>query len=255
MYDVLLVDDDPRILDVTTRFLEQGGDMQVTTAQSGEEALGILGRQQFDAIVADYLMEGCDGIAVLKAVREGKCATGADTVFIILTGKSTQRTAIDALNYGADAYLRKGKKTEDLFGSLRDTIRAGILRHGRPAGAVSRDTPGGSSGATTDAADDPLVQRYAGSKQGVIIASCAGRILFMNQTVVALLGLPESGEGRQLTELIPDAAGDLALINRISSGLISTYRLPRGAQKPQATTRLSRATFRQEDAVIFELRV
>ena len=54
--------------------------------------------------------------------------------------------------------------------------------------------------------------------------------------------------------LVPDATGDLLLMNRLSMGLITKYRLPAGAPKTEATTRLSRVMFRQENAVLLEMR-
>jgi CheY-like chemotaxis protein len=237
---------------VTRRFLERDGDMHVTAVQSGEEALDLLSRERFDVIVADYLMGGCDGIAVLKAVRRGEVSTGTDPVFIILTGKSRERIAIDALNAGADYYLRKGRRPGEMLATLRLSILAGIERRGKPGTAEVTATvpPDG------DNADDSLISRFAGSRDGVIIASAGGRILFMNTLAVTLLGLPlpEAGIGRQLPDLVPDATGDLSLMNRLSTGLITKYRLPRGAPKTEATTRLSRVVFQEENAVLLELR-
>jgi CheY-like chemotaxis protein len=252
LLEILLVDDDAGILEVTRRFLERDGDMHVTAVQSGEEALDLLSRDLFDAIVADYLMGGCDGIAVLKAVRGGRCLTAADAVFIILTGKSRERIAIDALNAGADFYLRKGRRPGEMLATLRLSILAGIERRGQPGGADGA-APGAAKG---DHGIDPLINRFTESRDGVIIASTGGRILFMNSPAVTLLGLPlpEAGIGRQLPDLVPDATGDLSLMNRLSTGLITKYRLPRGAPKAEATTRLSRVTFRQENAVLLEMR-
>ena len=252
MLEILLVDDDPGILDVTRPFLERDGDMHITTARSGEEALVLLSQGRFDAIVADYLMEGCDGITLLKAVRGGQCIAGADPVFILLTGKSRERVAIDALNSGADYYLRKGRRPGEMLATLRSSILAGMERRGQlPATGMARPVP--SDG---DNGNDPLINRYTESRDGVIIASAGGRILFMNPLAVTLLGLPvpEGGIGRQLPDLVPDATGDLLLMNRLSMGLITKYRLPAGAPKTEATTRLSRVMFRQENAVLLEMR-
>jgi CheY-like chemotaxis protein len=250
LLEILLVDDDAGILEVTRRFLERDGDMHVTAVQSGEEALDLLSRDLFDAIVADYLMGGCDGIAVLKAVRGGRCMTAADAVFIILTGKSRERIAIDALNAGADFYLRKGRRAGEMLATLRLSILAGIERRGQPGDGSAPAAAKGDHGI------DPLINRFTESRDGIIIASTDGQILFLNSPAVTLLGLPlpEAGIGRQLPDLVPDATGDLSLMNRLSTGLITKYRLPRGAPKAEATTRLSRVTFRQENAVLLEMR-
>lgn len=254
MLAVLMVDDDPAILDVTRRFLERGGDMHVTTAESGEEALDLLSRERFDAIVADYAMGACDGITLLKAVRRG-AATG-DPVFIILTGKSREKVAIDALNAGADFYLRKGHQTDEMFASLRSSILDGTRRRRAPPAGPPHTSPPAASPPPAEA--DPILRRLNGSSEGAVIVSRDdGGILFMNQTAAPLLGLssPEAGVGRKILDLLPEAAGDLALLNRLSMGLISKYHLPAGASKREATTRLTRITFREKNAVLLEMRL
>lgn len=251
MLAVLLVDDEPDVLEVTRLFLEQDGDMRVATAGSGQEALGLLSRERFDAIVADLLMEGYSGIDLLKSVRGG--ATTGNPVFIILTGKSREKFAIEALNSGADYYLRKGRRITTMLATLRSSILAGIERRKPRAGEDTK--PPAASPPSVD--DDPLLHRLNASSEGAVIVSPDGGILFMNQTAAPLLGLasPEAGVGREVLDLIPEAAGDLALIRRVSMGLISKYRLPAGASKRETTTRLSRVTFRQADAVLLEMRV
>jgi CheY-like chemotaxis protein len=289
MLAVLLVDNDTDVLEVTRQFLEQDGDMRVTTAQSGQEALVLLARERYDAIVADCFMQGMTGIDLLKTVRRAGPESGAgygDPVFIIFTGKSREKIAIEAINSGTDYYIRKGHRTADVFATLKESILAGVRRRRQraggdtihpvrdetrsPSGVGARLTGGDDIPATPGTeiklqasrppavdADYPLLQRIAGSSEGIVIVSRDGAILFMNPAAAPLLGLasPEDGVGRKILDLIPEAAGDLALLSRISMGLISKFRLPDGASKREAVTRFSRVTFQQEDAVLLEIRV
>ena len=69
MISLLYVDDEPALLDLCRRFLEQEGDISVITVASAGEALALLASGKFDAIISDYQMPDIDGIAFLRTVR------------------------------------------------------------------------------------------------------------------------------------------------------------------------------------------
>ena len=69
MISVLYVDDEPDLLELCKIFLEQDGDFRVETVQSPLEALPLLEKNPYDAIVCDYQMPEMDGISLLKQVR------------------------------------------------------------------------------------------------------------------------------------------------------------------------------------------
>lgn len=310
MLSVLLVDDEPSVLEVTRRYLEQEGEMTVTTAASAEEALSLIPNRWFDAIVADYQLNTVTGIDLLKAVRgvpEGTGSTGYDPAFILLTGKSREKVAIDALNYGADYYLRKGRKTGEMLATLKVAIYYGVqkrhaLRGSLPLARSSGEgfhaavstsgervllpatsPPGGmqtvqllsswesaslgngakaansETDATPESHTDPdtaLISRLTQRRDGSMIVSPLGSILYIHPVAAPLLGLdsPEAGIGRQIGDLIPDASYDLVLLKRLSIGIISNYRLPQSRSRKEATITLSRITFRKEEAALIEFR-
>ncbi len=68
-YSILLVDDDPDILKGTGTNLEKKG-YQVTTADSGKKAIGLLNKDSFDLVITDLYMAPIDGIDVLKKIKE-----------------------------------------------------------------------------------------------------------------------------------------------------------------------------------------
>lgn len=127
MISILLVDDEASFLEVTRMFLEKGRGIRVTTATSAEKALELLSLQKFDAIVSDYAMPGMNGIEFMKQVK----AMDDETPFIIFTGKGREDVVIDALNFGASLYLRKGADPRNQFSDMVQKI-SGLVsyRHG-----------------------------------------------------------------------------------------------------------------------------
>jgi PAS domain S-box-containing protein len=115
----LYVDDEIDLLDLGKIYLEESGDFSVDTVTSAAEALDILNRNQYDAIVADYQMPKMDGIEFLKRVR----AANKTIPFILFTGRGREEVVIDALNNGADFYVQKGGDAASLFMELGHKIR------------------------------------------------------------------------------------------------------------------------------------
>lgn len=121
MIRVLLVDDDPAVLEVTKIFLEKSGDILVETKVSAARALSELNedRERYDVVISDYAMPEMDGISFLKEVRN----LGLDIPFILFTGKSREEVVIEALNSGADYYMQKDGDPKVLFAELSHQVR------------------------------------------------------------------------------------------------------------------------------------
>ncbi len=124
MIRVLLIDDEPDLLVIVKLFLEQDGDMAVTTAESAQAGLKFLADSQLDAIVCDYEMPGMNGIELLKTLR------GMDLTIpiIIFTGKGNEAVVIEALNNGADFYLQKGSDPRQKMEQLQQMIREAVVK-------------------------------------------------------------------------------------------------------------------------------
>lgn len=100
---ILVVDDEPEILEVLAFHLKVEG-FSVVTAASGEEGVERFETDSFDLLITDMKMPGMDGIDLLRYVK----ARDKDIEVIILTGYGTLENAIEALrNDGAYDYLRK----------------------------------------------------------------------------------------------------------------------------------------------------
>lgn len=115
MLSVLIIDDQQEVLDVIRPFLERFGDMTVHSLKSAKEAFSALNNHSFDAIIVDYDMPEIDGIQFLKIIR----SMGDSTPVIIFTGVGREYAAIEALNNGANFFLKKG---EDILPQLRDMV-------------------------------------------------------------------------------------------------------------------------------------
>ena len=122
MLSVMVVDDDPAILDVTRLVLERSHEISVRPVSSSREALDVLQKSSFDAIVLDYDLPEINGIEFLKIIR-GK---GDVTPVIIFTGVGRENAAIAALNNGANFFLKKGENMEMPFIELQRMIRHAV---------------------------------------------------------------------------------------------------------------------------------
>jgi two-component system response regulator HydG len=99
---VLVVDDDEPHATAVAESLERVG-YDCVVATSGSEGLGLIEEQVFDIIITDLIMEGVGGLEVLaKAKRELP-----EAEVVILTGHSTIKTAVTAMQAGASTYLTK----------------------------------------------------------------------------------------------------------------------------------------------------
>ena len=119
---ILLVDDDPFILEGIGEDLENQG-FKVTRADSGDRALELLAETDFDLVVTDLVMEDVDGIQVLKKAKD----LNAHTMVIILTGYGNMKSAIEALRHEADDYLLKPCESEELLYRVKQCLEKAEL--------------------------------------------------------------------------------------------------------------------------------
>ena len=125
---VLLVDDDPVHLELSEQFLKrQSSEYEIVQAETPEEAMNLLLEDSFDVAICDIdLGEGQPtGLDILEQVRENE----SDIPVIIFTGKSREEIAIQALNLGADYYIRKSSsKIEGLYAELSYYILTSVKK-------------------------------------------------------------------------------------------------------------------------------
>jgi len=99
---ILVVDDEAIIRDLLAKTLALA-EYDVDLAADGRAALERLRIIQYDLLIADLKMPGVDGLAVIREARRLR----ADIPVIIITGFSTEASAIEAVNLGVSGYLTK----------------------------------------------------------------------------------------------------------------------------------------------------
>ena len=131
MYQILLVDDDPHILEVNAAYLKQQG-YQVFCARDGRSALSIAKSAALDGVILDVDMPGLDGVTVCQRLRE---MSGVPVLFLSAYVKADDR--IRGLLAGGDDYLAKPYSLVELELRLRLRIegrqhisRQEVLRFG-----------------------------------------------------------------------------------------------------------------------------
>ena len=95
-----------------------------STVRSGAEALGLVGRHEFDALVTDLRMKGMDGLVLCRRVRE----TTAELPVIVLTAFGDYAAAVEAVRAGAYDFLSKPVKLDVLSLALERAVERRRLR-------------------------------------------------------------------------------------------------------------------------------
>lgn len=116
---ILLVDDEPLVVQSLAREMRLAHIGEVVTALSGEEAIQVLENQDFDLVVTDLNMPGKDGFQVLKAAK----ARSPRIIVLILTGYANMKYAIDCLRLGADDFLQKPCDPDELFFRIANNLK------------------------------------------------------------------------------------------------------------------------------------
>lgn len=130
-HKILLLDDDPVVLDIYQQMLLQlGGEPEVHIATSGSSAIAMLDAEPFNLLVSDLNMPRMDGLQVLAIVRRKHPQLRT----VVLTGSSDEQMRARAYSMGIDLYLEKptGEKElnflKDCLESLLDSEQTGGFR-------------------------------------------------------------------------------------------------------------------------------
>jgi DNA-binding NtrC family response regulator len=106
---VLVVDNDAEMLSLLRRHLENEGRL-VTPAASGADAVAALGREEFDVVLTDLVMDEVDGWAVLREAQRRQ----PHARVVLMTAFASLETAIEAIRHGAYDYLTKPFKLAEV---------------------------------------------------------------------------------------------------------------------------------------------
>jgi len=100
---VLIVDDDPGDIQLTSEYLKPLGAMQFMAVSKASKALALLGNQEIDLMLVDWCLPGMNGLDLIRRARK----KSSDLPIILITGMHRDDTAQLALEAGATGYLAK----------------------------------------------------------------------------------------------------------------------------------------------------
>jgi DNA-binding response OmpR family regulator len=128
---VLVVDDEPPILDLVAGYLAREG-WDVRTASDGPGALDAIRAWGPDAVVLDLMLPGVDGLDVCEQLR-----VFSDAYVLMLTARSEEIDRIVGLTVGADDYLAKPFSPRELVARLKALLRRPRARASAPPSATA----------------------------------------------------------------------------------------------------------------------
>jgi two-component system OmpR family response regulator len=128
---ILIVDDDPEILDLVSRFLRKHG-YRVTGVRNGIETRESLAAASIDLVILDLMLPGEDGLSLCRDIR-----SRSSLPIIMLTAMGEETDRIVGLEMGADDYLPKPFNSRELLARVKAVLRRTALAPGSVATAKS----------------------------------------------------------------------------------------------------------------------
>lgn len=117
---ILLVDDEPDIIEIIRFNLEQKG-YQISTASDGLEAIKAAEKEMPNLIIMDVMMPNLDGIEACERMRQDD--RFADTIIMFLTARGEDYSYVAAFDAGADDYVTKPIKPKVLLSKVKGLLR------------------------------------------------------------------------------------------------------------------------------------
>lgn len=123
---VLVVDDSISIRKYVQRFLDRTG-YEVEVAPDGMEALNIMGRVKFDAVITDLEMPVMHGYDLIAEMKRNPALTNIPV--IVLTSRAGEKHRQKAIEMGAQDYLVKPFEEQEMLGALKKLLSGATLAH------------------------------------------------------------------------------------------------------------------------------
>ena len=182
---VLVVDDDPNVVELARIYLERDG-YRVLTAYDGASGLSIAREEQPSLVVLDVMLPHLNGLDVCRSLRRE-----SDVPIIMLTARVEEEDRLTGLGLGADDYMTKPFSPRELAARVKAVLRRSVRDN--PAGGVATLTTGSVE----------LDQRYRRVTVG-------GTEVTLTPTEFRLLALLMGQPGRTFTreEIIDRVLGD-----------------------------------------------
>ena len=117
---ILVVDDEKDILELIEFNLSNNG-YKVNTTASGEEALELIKKNEFDLVVLDIMLPGIDGLDICKIIKADKHISHIPV--IMLTAKAEEIDRVTGFEIGADHYVTKPFSPRELLAIVKSVLR------------------------------------------------------------------------------------------------------------------------------------
>ncbi len=114
---ILVVDDEPSIVDIIRFNLEREG-FSVVTGSNGTEALAVFEKEKPDLLLLDVMMPEMDGLEVCRKLRET-----SNVPILMLTARAEELDKVVGLEFGADDYITKPFSMRELMARVRTNLR------------------------------------------------------------------------------------------------------------------------------------
>jgi two-component system response regulator RstA len=193
---ILIVEDDPRLAELTREYLEGNG-LNVAIEADGAQAAARIVREQPDLVILDLMLPGEDGLSICRKVR-GQY----DGPILMLTARTDDMDQVLGLELGADDYVCKPVRPRVLLARVRALLRRHEGHTGEPDEVRRRLVFGPL------VIDSAMREAWLG-EQGIeltsaefdllwLLAANAGRILSREEIFNALRGIEYDGQDRSI---------------------------------------------------------
>ncbi|MDO8689601.1 MAG: response regulator transcription factor, partial [Dehalococcoidia bacterium] len=189
---ILLVDDDPVLLDTLRYRLSREG-FEIVTAEDGVSGLDLARKERPDLLVLDLMLPELDGFDVCRIFRKE-----SDTPILMLTARESETDKVVGLELGADDYLTKPFSLRELIARIR-----ALLRRSAAGGAKADSTVLASGGIQVDTGRREVLCRGArislNPKEFELLAflmANKGQALSREQVLEKVWGYTYEGEAR-----------------------------------------------------------
>jgi diguanylate cyclase (GGDEF)-like protein len=119
---IMMVDDEPTIMEVMQIYLEDAGYGRFVLIEDSTEALGLMAKNTPDVLLLDLIMPGITGFEILESLRTDPCLKHVPV--LVLTAANDAETKLKALELGATDFLAKPVDPSELALRVRNTLAA-----------------------------------------------------------------------------------------------------------------------------------
>lgn len=181
---VLIIDDDPDMCNLLTRFLQRKG-FDTESANSGHKGIAKFKETQYDIVLCDFRLGDREGNEVLKEIM----AINPHTIVIIITGYSDIKTAVDVIKAGAFDYITKPLIPDEVLAVINKAIssRSGLSEESILSKPVPRPKPSQQINSTDTLVGQSAITRELYRQVGLVAPTNYSIILY-----------GESGTGKEV---------------------------------------------------------